>query len=58
MSFGFHQAQNRRNLGGLRPVYIWRVMFDGQVVETVDPAEVALLTHRFPHAVVQVVPYS
>jgi hypothetical protein len=58
MSFGFHRAQDRRSLGGLRPVFLWRVMFDGQVVETVDPAEVALLTHKFPHAVVHVVPCS
>jgi hypothetical protein len=35
---------------------MWRVIFDGQVIETVDPAEVALITHRYPHAVVQVVP--
>jgi hypothetical protein len=58
MAFGFHRAQDRRTLGGLRPVFIWRVIFDGQVVETVDPAEVALITHRYPQAVVQVVPCS
>jgi hypothetical protein len=56
MSFAFHRAQDRRSLGGLRPVYVWRVSFDGRVVETVDPAEVALLTHQHPSAVVQIVP--
>jgi hypothetical protein len=35
---------------------MWRVIFDGQVVETVDPAEVALITHNHPSAVVQIVP--
>jgi hypothetical protein len=29
---------------------------NGQVIETVDPAEVALITHKHPEAVVQIVP--
>lgn len=56
MSFGFHQSQGARVLGGLRAVYKWRVIFNGQVVETYDPAEVALITHQYPDAIVQVVP--
>ena len=56
MSFGFHRSQDRRTLGGLQPVYIWRILVNGQVIETVDPAEVALITHKHPNAVVQIVP--
>lgn len=56
MAFGFHQAQGTRVLGGLRAVYKWRVTFNGQVIETLDPAEVALITHQFPNAIIEVVP--
>lgn len=45
-----------RLYGGLRPVYIWRVIVNGQVYDTVDPTEVAILTRQYPHAIVQVIP--
>lgn len=56
MAYGFHRSVDRRVLGGLRPMYYWRILVNGQVIETVDPAEVALITHKHPEAVVQIVP--
>lgn len=58
MDYGFHGNTDRRLLGGLRPVYMWRIFVNGQVVDTIDPTEVALITHRNPQAVVQLVPLS
>jgi hypothetical protein len=49
-------SHSARAYGGLRPAYVWRVSYGGHVIETVDPTEVALITHRYPDAVVQLIP--
>jgi hypothetical protein len=56
MAYGFQQNGGQRAWGGLRPVYMWRIHVNGQVIDTIDPTEVALITHRHPDAVVQLVP--